>query len=1038
MSKTDQRSGVRRLQLMDHFSAASEAYVEQVVRIWQHEYRVDGFRFDGAHLIGWDEKPPRGRGLYRMSQLVAENDPGAYQLAEHHPVDPTLMRLTSIGASYATDLRNILQDSLQRLRRRMLRERRERLSNTTIPCRSGSVACRLPATSDSGLSFVGSQFTDLLDRGIGLRTTHNFYGEANRVIDRFDFPSTAVKYLRTHDHPPLMYDLLWIRLPPAEARLRHRLYTTMLLLGSGVPLVFQGDEFARNDGWRGGIANSVKMDYRPVPWHLIHDGTHREHLDHFRDLLRVRHAMPAAFAAPPRLLGRWANAEGSHDCLLAYAFFDAPRGGNVSSKPHAHAVGTAPALVVVLNLCRAAGKFNDLYEALKGSHAWVDPIHGQRVLSRRQPTLHLEGLESQLLVPGQTLARRHSRHLSDDGTIDLRSPTALPSQRARRQEPLTRCARLMRWSGDDAQPHSGDGPALLQAVWVTLLVGSSVNTSMEVEMQVRSVRRFSRFPHTTLVLGDSTGWDIRNRLAAVGSCVIPVKPIPPPWPSSNKWWSDVFAKLHVWRLTFASRAVFLDTDVLLSQFADSLFDECLADFCAVPDNSLQRNGELMINAGVMVIQPSLRHWEVIRSGLAAASARHVAGGDVVRGGLPEQEFLSEFYAVSHRHREFNASALRPAHGFSFMFVDDAYNSCTPRYFWQRITDVHGADTYVPCCHDNGCDFKCAARNLDSARLAHGCGPHKFQLVPLCVWAQGRGASKPTSEASGKCASKTIQLAHEIMLQSNPCSELGRSSSECVAKSWCKWCGDFVRCVPADFICHLDGPATKLAEKRAMLGDWHGYNASRPPNDYLVILGQTRKTRQAVGDWIFVSHHKSGTTVGSMIARALCLGSGRTFYKYKYRERVRNQLLGESGVCHYLVKVCARGRMPQFVNDCTLSDFSTIARRPILSLSHYLSCRARAIPPYVSCFMPWRIPSTYCFMPSASPVMPNVPNALWSCCILCPPHTHRSIPRILKCGLRGCAYRHSTRWFTMCATPSRWWARGTCTTCVAPSGTGPAH
>ena len=88
-----------------------------------------------------------------------------------------------------------------------------------------------------------------------------------------------------------------------------------------------------------------------------------------------------------------------------------------------------------------------------------------------------------------------------------------------------------------------------------------------------------------------------------------------------------------------------------------------------------------------------------------------------------------------------------------------------------------------------------------------------------------------------------------------------------------------------------------------------------------------------GDWIFVGHHKSGTTVGSIIARALCLGSGRTFYKYKYRERVRNQLLGETGVCHFLVKVCARGPMPQFVNDCTLSDFSTIARRPILSLSH---------------------------------------------------------------------------------------------------------
>ena len=44
---------------------------------------MDGLRYDGAHLWGWDERPPHGRGLAHIAHMVHEADPTAYQLAEY-------------------------------------------------------------------------------------------------------------------------------------------------------------------------------------------------------------------------------------------------------------------------------------------------------------------------------------------------------------------------------------------------------------------------------------------------------------------------------------------------------------------------------------------------------------------------------------------------------------------------------------------------------------------------------------------------------------------------------------------------------------------------------------------------------------------------------------------------------------------------------------------------------------------------------------------------------------------------------------------
>ena len=62
-------------------------------------------------------------------------------------------------------------------------------------------------------------------------------------------------------------------------------------------------------------------------------------------------------------------------------------------------------------------------------------------------------------------------------------------------------------------------------------------------MQARSVLRYSRHPHLTLVVSHSrstvpwahTGFHIRARLERIGSRVIEVPPIRPPWRVANPW-----------------------------------------------------------------------------------------------------------------------------------------------------------------------------------------------------------------------------------------------------------------------------------------------------------------------------------------------------------------------------------------------------------------------------------------------------------------------------------------------------------------------
>ena len=144
-----------------------------------------------------------------------------------------------------------------------------------------------------------------------------------------------------------------------------------------------------------------------------------------------------------------------------------------------------------------------------------------------------------------------------------------------------------------------------------------------------------------------------------------------------------------------------------------------------------------------------------------------------------------------------------------------------------------------------------------------------------------------------------------------------------------------------------------------------------------------------GEWIFVAHHK-GTTVGSLLARALCRASNRPFFTYTYREppyRSGSSQREAPALCHFLTKL--------FVDDFdTWHHAASNPQHPsfwtgLTAASHAHTVLARA----------YRFPT---------------PTGGSACCV----------------GLR------TTGWCISCANRPRWWPLATSTTCDSGARAGP--
>ena len=147
-----------------------------------------------------------------------------------------------------------------------------------------------------------------------------------------------------------------------------------------------------------------------------------------------------------------------------------------------------------------------------------------------------------------------------------------------------------------------------------------------------SLREHSDVPLIALVTPDAD----RAALAASGIRTIQVPGIRNPMNSGGNKIQARFAmtytKLHVFRLDFFDRLVYLDSDTVVKGSLDDLFDG--DDFAAVPDAGLDLPDGTVFNSGVFAVNPSHGMFEKMMSQLGHTTSYD--GGD--------QGFLNQFFA----------------------------------------------------------------------------------------------------------------------------------------------------------------------------------------------------------------------------------------------------------------------------------------------------------------------------------------------------------------------------------------------------------
>ena len=99
--------------------------------------------------------------------------------------------------------------------------------------------------------------------------------------------------------------------------------------------------------------------------------------------------------------------------------------------------------------------------------------------------------------------------------------------------------------------------------------------------------------------------------------------------------------------------------------------------------------------------------------------------------------------------------------------------------------------------------------------------------------------------------------------------------------------------------HVPGMVVPAAEA------WAQFKAARLGGS---AVRRLHEDADDVADWVFVAHHKTGTTVGKVLAAALCAAAERQLITYTFREAPLGRI-SPAPLCHFLVKiydeVCAR-------------------------------------------------------------------------------------------------------------------------------------
>jgi len=257
---------------LDHWSDYVQELVYSSMKMFIEEYRIDGFRLDYTTRMGWNKDEPT-KGFIGWVNKIGLEFPNVYIIAEHLPDNPALFtysHLTSSwhGAAYWTIFG-------------------ERMGNQSL---------------DDIENYVvewGAQYTS----------------EYPNTPNHFSSRTQPVNYTGNHDQTSIIYEMSKGTLPLSEIQQRDRLYLTYPFTSMGIPMLWEGMEWAEPRGFSN---DNEKLSYRPVQWNLQSTAVGIAHTSYLKALIFQRRFNPALFNGILMKLAQYSDGQK----VLVYGFVD--------------------------------------------------------------------------------------------------------------------------------------------------------------------------------------------------------------------------------------------------------------------------------------------------------------------------------------------------------------------------------------------------------------------------------------------------------------------------------------------------------------------------------------------------------------------------------------------------------------------------------------------------------------------------------------------------------------------------------------------
>jgi 1,4-alpha-glucan branching enzyme len=274
---TDVRPNEDQLQFyrdMDHWTVETQELIYTTLHMWIDDYHVDGFRYDYTQGIGWDVAQPTKGILGWANRIDQEYSGSIYQIAEHLPESPALLYYSGMTSGWHDSFRDKVFDEA-------------RYRNVLLPDIQ-SLVLGLGAFSSNDVPSTPASYA-------------NRIGPVNATV--------------THDEQSLIYEMTQNQgVPPADAVLRDKMYGALMFTSLGIPMLWEGMEFAEPRGW---YPDAVKLSYRPVQFARLQTEEGKAHFAWYRALIRQRITNPALYRGIFQTLAQYAG-----DKVLVWGFED--------------------------------------------------------------------------------------------------------------------------------------------------------------------------------------------------------------------------------------------------------------------------------------------------------------------------------------------------------------------------------------------------------------------------------------------------------------------------------------------------------------------------------------------------------------------------------------------------------------------------------------------------------------------------------------------------------------------------------------------